>query len=97
MPSLPRCLHRVGGREGSTYIVADGGVPVNQSLDVAVNAAARRELCQRGRMRFFLSLLYNDLTGLPLGHDLLIAESNVFIHLQTDRQTDPETLVLLER
>jgi len=85
--SLPRCLPCTGQQEGRTYIVADGGVPVNQSLDVAVNAAARRKLCQRGRMRFFLSLLYNDLAGLPLGHDLLIPESNVFIHLQTDRPT----------
>ena len=85
MPSLPRCLHHLGEWEGSTYIVADGRVPVNQSLDMAVNAAARRKLCQRGRMRFFLSLLYNDLAGFPLSHDLLIPESNVFIHLQTDR------------
>lgn len=73
------------GADGSTYVIADGGVAVNQPLHVAVDAAARRKLGQRGRMRFLLSLLYNDLAGFPLGHDLLIPESNVLIHLQTDR------------
>lgn len=63
------------------HLVAECGVSVNKSQDVTVDAAARGELGEDGRVHLLLPLLDDHLAGLPLPHHLLVALADLCINL----------------
>ena len=82
-------------RRGSEllHLVAERRVPVNQPQDVAVDAAARRQLGKDGRLHLFLPLLHDHLAGLPLPQHLLVPLADLHVNLQSgDRDTNEDVM-----
>lgn len=71
---------------GFLHLVAECGVSVNESQDVAVDAAARRELGKDSRLHLLLPLLDDHLTGLPLPHNLLVALADLRVDLNRKKR-----------
>ncbi len=55
---------------------------MDESEDVAVYTAPWRQLGKDGRLHFFFPLLHNDLTCLPLPHNLLIPCCDLLVNLR---------------
>lgn len=55
---------------------------MDESEDVAVYTAPWRQLGKDGRLHLFFPLLHNDLTCLPLPHNLLIPCCDLLVNLQ---------------
>lgn len=66
------------------HIIADGGIPVHEVLHVAIDAAARGELGERGWVSLPLPLPHHHFAGLPLCQHLLVPCCHCCVHLCTD-------------
>lgn len=64
------------------HLVAERGVPVDEPQHVTVDAAARRQLGEDGRLHLLLPLPDDHLARLPLAHHLLVALADLAVNLQ---------------
>lgn len=84
----PACDTRVAPapppRACLAHVVADGGIPVDEALYVAVDAAARGEVGECGWVSLPLPLPHHQLAGLPLRQHLLVPRCHHCVHLYSD-------------
>jgi len=66
----------------TAYLIAHCGIMMDHPLSGTVHARPRRALCQCDSVLLFLSLADDLLTAQPLTHGLLVAHSDLFIHLR---------------
>ena len=71
-------------RSRRAHVIADGGVSVDEALNVAVDAAARGELGECGRVSLPLPLPHHHLAGLPLRQHPLVPRCHHCVHLCSD-------------
>lgn len=71
-------------RSRRAHVIADGGVSVDKALHVAVDAAARGELGECGRVSLPLPLPHHHLAGLPLRQHPLVPRCHHCVHLCSD-------------
>lgn len=63
------------------HLIADGAIE-DHLLTRTVHACTRGALCQRCDVLFFLPLTNYLLAAEPLAHGLLVARSDLFVHLE---------------
>ena len=68
-------------RSRLAHVIANGGISVDETLHVAVDAAARGELGECGWVSLPLPLPHHRLAGLPLCQDLLVPCCHHCVHL----------------
>lgn len=73
--------HQHSLRPAVGYLIADGRVPVQHPVKVAVQAGSGRALGQGSRVGLPLPLSHNGFTAQPLRHGLCVAGVDLLVHL----------------